>query len=88
MTQFDGGATPLYHAFSATPVLTAYTILPAQVDLLARNPAGTDGANKSGSLDFSAPDRADAHILNAILWAALKPGEPMPSPVHSVMSAR
>jgi hypothetical protein len=37
----------------------------------------------SAKLDFSDWDRADPDALNNILWEALRPGEPMPAPVHS-----
>jgi hypothetical protein len=39
-------------------------------------------------LDFSDYDRADPDELNRILWAALRPGEPMPAPVRSVRVGR
>jgi hypothetical protein len=35
-------------------------------------------------LDFSDDDRADPDEFNAILWAALKPGVPLPPPVHGL----
>lgn len=85
MTQYDRGATPLYHAFMKTPVLTPYTAQPALVNLQERNAADTPGALKSALLDFSAPDRADFKTLNAILWVALKPGMPMPAPVRGAL---
>jgi hypothetical protein len=37
----------------------------------------------SAKLDFSDVDRADPDALNKILWDALRPGQPMPAPVHS-----
>ena len=83
MTQFDKNATPLYNSFSAAPNLTAYTTIPAQTNLKARNPVVGAGAVASAKLDLSAPDRADPDKLNAILWNALRPGKPMPAPVRS-----
>ena len=87
MTQYDQLATPLYNAFTTTPTLTAYTHMPARVDLLARNPAAGSGAQRSARLDFSDYDRADFDELNEILWDALK-GTPMPAPVRSARLGR
>jgi YVTN family beta-propeller protein len=82
MTQFDADATPL-GCLVTVPNPAAYTLLPPQTDLDARNPRKGAGARASALLDFSAPDRADPDALNAILWNALKPGVPLPAPVRS-----
>jgi len=82
MTQFDAAATPMYASFGTEPTLAAITALPAQVDMMVRNPAAGPEAQASLRLDFSDVDRADPDELNRILWAALKPGIPMPAPVH------
>jgi len=82
MTQLDAAATPMYFSFTTEPALEAIDALPAQVDLTARNPDSGPGAQASLKLDFSDVDRADPDELNQILWAALKPGAPMPAPVH------
>jgi hypothetical protein len=82
MTQFDAAATPMYLSFTTEPSLDAFDALPAQVNLLERNPSSGAGAQASLKLDFSDVDRADPDELNAILWAAIKPGVPMPAPVH------
>ncbi|MBK9709135.1 MAG: bifunctional YncE family protein/alkaline phosphatase family protein [Acidobacteria bacterium] len=87
MTQYDQLATPLYHVFTTTPTLTAYTHEDARVDLLAKNPATGEGARRSARLDFSDYDRADFDELNLILWNALK-GTPMPAPVRSAVLTR
>lgn len=83
MTQYDRDATPMYRLFQSKPVMWRYTALPETVDLRAVNPKSGPLARASLELDLSAPDRADPQALNAILWAALKPGAPMPAPVHS-----
>jgi DNA-binding beta-propeller fold protein YncE len=46
------------------------------------NPPSATGARESSSLDFSAPDRADAEVLNAILWRNAKGDVPMPGVPH------
>jgi YVTN family beta-propeller protein len=88
MTQYDKRATPMYNAFAIEPVMTAYDRLEAQVDLQAKNPSEGNLAARSARLDFSKPDLADPDELNAILWEAFRPGEPMPAPVRSSASVR
>jgi len=83
MTQYDKLATPMYNAFAVEPVFTAYDNIGPKVDLLAKNPSEGTLAQRSARLDFSAPDLADPDELNAILWEAYRPGEPMPAPVRS-----
>ena len=83
MTQYDRAATPMYRCFKSQPKLWAYDALTPRTDLMARNPATGPGAVASARLDFSDVDRADPDALNKILWDALRPGQPMPAPVHS-----
>ena len=83
MTQFDTAATPMFSSFTAEPALDRVDALPAQVDLMSRNPAAGAGARASLKLDFSEYDRADPDELNRILWTAIRPGEKMPAPVRS-----
>lgn len=75
MSQYDAAATPLYNAFTAKPDLTPYTVLPARIDLNAKNPASAFGARQSLALDLSEPDRltvADEDTLNRVLWHSIK----------------
>ena len=88
MTQFDAAATPMYYSFTTDPVFDPIPAIAPQVDLMTRNSGEGAGARASLDLDFSDYDRADPDKLNAILWAALKPGEPMPPPVRSARFAR
>lgn len=88
MTQYDQNATPLFASFTPQPDMTAYDNIAPRVDLEARNPAKGVGATASARLDFSDLDRADPDALNAILWHALKPGQPMPAPVRSARLSR
>jgi hypothetical protein len=83
MTQFDRAATPMYNAFTSDPDFSPVDRAEAKVDLMTRNAKTGPGATASLKLDFSDYDRADPDELNRILWAALKPGEPMPAPVRS-----
>jgi len=83
MTQYDRAATPMYRSFQSHPNLWAFETHTPQTDLQAKNPETGPGAVASAKLDFSDLDRADPDALNKILWEALRPGEPMPAPVHS-----
>jgi YVTN family beta-propeller protein len=83
MTQFDQDATPTYNSFTSNANMLPFDLLPAGVDVEARNPTKGAAVAASDKLDFSAPDRADPDKLNAILWHALRPGVRMPAPVRS-----
>jgi YVTN family beta-propeller protein len=88
MTQFDRAATPMYNSFTTDPDFTPIDRLDPAIDLMTRNAKTGPGATASLKLDFSDYDRADPDELNRILWAALKPGEPMPAPVRSAIFAK
>jgi YVTN family beta-propeller protein len=83
MSQFDSAATPMFNVFTTDAAPGPIDAIEPRVDLTSRNPATGAGALASLKLDFSDYDRADPDELNRILWAALKPGEPMPAPVRS-----
>jgi YVTN family beta-propeller protein len=83
MTQFDAAATPMYFSFTTDVKADPIPNIAPAVDLLSKNPATGAGARASLKLDFSDYDRADPDELNRILWAAIRPGEPMPAPVRS-----
>jgi YVTN family beta-propeller protein len=83
MTQFDTAATPMFASFTTAAAFDPIDAQPPKVDLMTRNPPNGPGARASLKLDFSDYDRADPDELNRILWEALRPGEPMPAPVHS-----
>ena len=85
MTQFDTAATPMYATFTSTPNFNPIGVQPSEIDLMARNPPTGPGARASLKLDFSGYDRADPDELNRIPWAPLKPGQPMPAPVRTVV---
>ena len=84
MSQYDAAATPMYHAFTATPSLVPYTHLAARVPLNERNDWSTPGAAASLRMDFSAPDRAPDLELNQIIWQTVRGrGAIMPPPRRS-----
>jgi YVTN family beta-propeller protein len=88
MSQFDAAATPMEFSFTTTPDFAPIANLTPQIDLLSKNPPTGAGARASLKLDFSGYDKADPGELNRILWAALKPGQPMPAPVRSASRIR
>jgi YVTN family beta-propeller protein len=83
MSQYDAAAMPMYASFGTEADLTPYTLLPAMVDLSAKNTEKSVGARLSQQMDFSGLDRAPMHALNEILWKSVKGADsPMPPPVH------
>lgn len=89
MTQYDGGATPMFNCFTGSPLVTPYEARLPQVDLLAINAPTAPGAKKSAMMDFDEYDRCPEDELNRILWAATKGGNiPYPAPIHRVIFTR
>jgi len=87
LSQYDEVATSLENDFTGQPNFAAYTALVPRIDMQARNPKSGSGAVASLQLDLSGVDRADPAKLNAILWNAMRPGQPVPAPVHSLILA-
>ena len=52
------------------------------------NPAAAPGAKQSSRMNFSRPDAANAHLLNAILWHDRKGAKPVPASKHTVVPAK
>jgi hypothetical protein len=86
MTQYDGGATPMFASFSSKPVLHPYEVKTPQVDILATNQPTAPGAKRSAMMDWDEYDQCPEDELNRILWAAAK-GEstPYPTPIHRAL---
>jgi len=79
MTQHDAAAAPMVNSFMAKADLSTFTAIPAQIDLLSKNPAQGYGASESARMDFREYDRVDEDALNRILWHSIK-GENASSP--------
>ena len=78
----------MFNAFSATPDLSTYAAVPAQIDLAAVNTPASYGAAISAKMDFSDYDRVDEQALNLVLWHHIKgPNVPMPPPVRRALVA-
>jgi hypothetical protein len=82
MSQFDAAARPMFNSFQPNPDLTAYTALPANVDLETLNGEHAWG----GKLDvnFAKEDAVDDLLLNEVIWRSVR-GEnsPMPAPTRA-----
>jgi hypothetical protein len=85
MSMYDAAATPLYNAFSGTPILTTYSRSNPRVPLDEWNLASSFGAQASATMNFLQEDRAPEQRLNEILWHA-RTGvrAPMPPPRRSL----
>jgi hypothetical protein len=84
MTQFDAAATPMFNAFQAKPDLRPYDLVPAEVDLTARNTVKSWGSAASGKMDFTKEDATPEQALNEIIWHSVRgAASPMPAPVHA-----
>jgi DNA-binding beta-propeller fold protein YncE len=78
---FDAVATPMYDAFSPTPVnLAPYTALVPKQDREALNTTSSPGAALSARLDFRNLDQVPQRTLDAILWKAVHGAGSTPPP--------
>jgi DNA-binding beta-propeller fold protein YncE len=82
MTVFDASSRPMTSAFIDTPDPRPYSAEKARIDIDQRNPANTAAARLSEPLDFRDADTIDDHLMNRILWLALKQSPP-PAPTRS-----
>jgi len=85
MTHFDAGARPMTSVFQATPNPAPYVAEKPRIALDQRNPESAPGARASAHMDFDEADEANDDELNAILWRAIRQGDP-PPPVRSYFS--
>ena len=77
---YDALATPMYDAFSPTPVNSApYTYIPAKVPLVQYNPAGTAGARASAALPHCL-DCESRRTEDALLWKSIHGWRSTPPP--------
>jgi len=87
MNQNDAQAAamaPLFSGSGNQPPFTADLTNLRNGALYQINSPHAPGAKESARLDFSRADRADAAVLNAILWRESKGDIPVPSPRHTV----
>jgi DNA-binding beta-propeller fold protein YncE len=84
MTQYDAAAEPMWRCFSATPDLTPFISVPANVNLDDKNIAVNKWQQKSETFDFTKEDRAPDLEFSEVIWYAVKgEGIPFPGPRRS-----
>jgi YVTN family beta-propeller protein len=89
LTQYDAGATPMFHCFQKTAQSVPYQCLTPQADLFAKNTKASPGAKESAKMNFREYDMAPEDQLNRILWLAAKgPDAPYPTPIHGAILPR
>lgn len=72
MTQYDAAATPMWNSFTAQPQYTAFTALPANIDLTDRNTASNYWQRLSETFDLSKEDAAPDLEFSKVIWHAVK----------------
>jgi hypothetical protein len=84
MSQYDAAAMPLFRCFTSVPDTTAYTALPANVDINERNTAWNKLAKESAKFNLAKEDAIPDIPFNEVIWKSIK-GETsvMPTPRHS-----
>jgi hypothetical protein len=84
MSQYDAAAEPMWRCFTATPDLSAFQSVVANVDLNEKNTKNTHSARLSQTFDFSKEDRIPDLVFSEVIWKAVK-GEDsiMPAPRRS-----
>jgi YVTN family beta-propeller protein len=80
MSQYDAAATPLWRCFTATPNFSAYTALPAQVDITEKNIVWNELSQRSAQFDLSKEDRVPDLEFSEVIWKGVKG-------LHSIMPA-
>jgi DNA-binding beta-propeller fold protein YncE len=86
LTQYDAGATPMFHCFGKDALITPFTPLEPKVDLKARNPARGPGAEESARMDWKDYDDVPEDEVNRILWRLAKgPDVPYPPAIHRAL---
>jgi YVTN family beta-propeller protein len=84
MSQYDAAATPMYGAFQAESVLTAFKKREARISLDEKNEPNAPGAAASLRMNLEEADRAPDLELNEIIWKAIRgAGSTMPPPVRA-----
>jgi DNA-binding beta-propeller fold protein YncE len=77
----DAVATPMYDAFTSTPVNDEpFTALPETTDLLARNPSTAFTRRMTAGLDFTHIDAVPQHTFDNVLWKYVHGASSIPPP--------
>lgn len=79
MSQYDAAAEPMWRCFTSTSNLTAFTSVPANVDLTEKNVAVNEWQKRSEEFNFAKEDAVPDMEFNIVLWHGLK-GDRIPVP--------
>jgi len=79
MTQYDAAATPMWRCFTATPDLTPFTSLAANINLEDKNVVTNEWQRRSEAFDLTREDAVPDLEFNLVLWHAVK-GSAVPFP--------
>jgi YVTN family beta-propeller protein len=80
MSQYDAAATPLWRCFTVKPNYTAFTALPAQIDITEKNLVWNELSERSAKFDLSKEDRVPDLEFSEVIWKGVKG-------LHSIMPA-
>ena len=81
MTQYDAAAESMWRCFTSTPDLTAFTSVPAKIDIAEKNVAVNEWQQRSEKFDLTKEDAVPDLEFNIVLWHGLKGNDvPFPGP--------
>ena len=84
MSHLDAAATPMYNAFQALPVLTAYDARPPRIDITEKNAQNAWGADASAKMYLAEADLIPMREFNEIIWKSVRgPHSPVPPPTRA-----
>ncbi|HET7296165.1 MAG TPA: beta-propeller fold lactonase family protein, partial [Gemmatimonadales bacterium] len=86
LSQYDGGATPLWNAFARRADLTPFTHLPATWPLGELNPQAFRSTIPARA--WSDADAADEVELNREIWESVHPRDRVPAPRRAILRGR
>ena len=86
LSQYDAGATPLTHAFSARRDLSGFRAVAPRWPLDELN--GKHSMSRLTAQDFAGPDLADETVLNQEIWQSVRGREPVPAPRRTYLPGR
>jgi hypothetical protein len=84
MSQYDAAALPLFECFTSKPDFGKFKLMPAQVDINARNVAVNESSKRSEFFDLANEDKVPDRDMNEVIWKAIKDENSiMPAPKRS-----
>ncbi len=72
MSQYDAAATPLWRCFTAKPNYSAFTALPANIDLNDKNLVWNELSKQSAGFDFTKEDAIPDMEFSEVIWKSIK----------------